>query len=382
MDCMLYLADDCNMKCRYCYEGQEKMYGRISKENIKKAIDFIIKVNEDDKIDLTFFGGEPMLNKNMMYYAVQYIEEKYDIPFEYSITTNGTCLEKEDIEFMREKNFVISLSVDGTKKTHNLNRLSKSGKMDLYEKTIDNLQYLVKLKIPFIVRMTVTCNNVYYMYDNILYFFNMGVRKFDIAFNEFEDWNITYLQILEHELQKVDLWYLTNLKDIEYLNFFDGKITFFIVKRPNLFCNAGTKNHFVINSKGEFYPCNYVCNKEIWKMGTLDTIFDEKICFKNIKKHIISNNKCMLCEIKFACIGSRCGFKNYILTGKFNVPHSNLCTLEKILYKHNDIVFSEMYYKKEDRFLQFYNIAIRKRYPLTEWMMKIQSEEKNVKSLF
>lgn len=223
--------------------------------------------------------------------------------------------------------------------------------------------------------MTVTCNNVKYMYDNVLYFFDIGVRKFDIAFNEFENWDVCYLQILEHELQKLDLWYLSNLRDIEYLNLFDGKITFFIVERETFFCNAGKKEHFVINSKGEFYPCNYVCNKECWKIGTLDTKYSEKDCFNHIKEHLASDSKCRLCEIRFACIGARCGFKNYMLTGKFNLPSNNLCNLEKILYKHNEIVFMEMYYRKEERFLQFYKTAIEKEYKLTEWIIKLAERE-------
>lgn len=376
MECILYLADDCNLKCKYCYEGTEKLQGRILKRNVEKAVDFMVKVSEGEEIDLTFLGGEPLLNKEMMYYTIQYIKEKYNIPFNYSITTNGIYLEKKDINFMNDNNFEISLSVDGRKETHNLNRCAKDGRTDLYEKIIENVNYMVYQKIPFKVRMTVTCNNVQYMYDNIKYFFNMGVKKFDIAFNEFENWSINYLQILEKELQKVDLWYLANLKGIEYLNLFDGKITFFIAKRKPLFCNAGKKEHFVINSRGEFYPCNYVCNQETWKLGTLNTIYNEKKCFDNIRKHIKKESKCELCDIKFECIGARCGFKNYMLTGNFNVPNKNSCNLEKILYKHNEIVFIEMYKRKEERFLHFYNTAINKGYQLTDWMLRLLEKEK------
>lgn len=151
MECTLYLSDDCNLKCRYCYEGHEKLHNKISKKTIEKAIDFIIKINRDDKIDLVFLGGEPMLNKEMMYYTIQYIKQYYNIQFNYSITTNGTCIEEKDIEFMYENKFEISLSVDGKRETHNLNRCAKNEKLELYDKIIYNINYMVKREIPFTV---------------------------------------------------------------------------------------------------------------------------------------------------------------------------------------------------------------------------------------
>lgn len=373
MECTLYLTDDCNLKCSYCYEGHDKLHSRISQATLEKAIDFMVSVNEDEEIELNFLGGEPMLNKKMMYHAVQYIKDSYEIPFRYSITTNGTCCEREDIDFMFQNNFEISLSVDGKKETHILNRHVKSKQSDeeLYDKIIDNLKYMVNEKIPFTVRMTVTCNNVHHFYENVQYFWELGVRRFDIAFNEFEIWSVYYLQLLEQELQRLDVFYLSNPGEIESINLYDGKMTFFIAKRELRFCSAGRKSHFVINSKGEFYPCNYVCNQELWKMGTLDTVFSEKLCFSHIKENITNDNKCQLCEIAYACIGARCGFKNYCLSGELNVPNDNLCNLEKVLYKHNDLVFQEMFYLKDKRFMRFYEIAKKENFQLTDWMIEV-----------
>lgn len=377
MDCTLYLADNCNLECTYCYEGHQKGMDRISKTTVEKAIDFLEQKNTDREIDLTFLGGEPMLNKEMMYYAVEYSKKKL-VKFNYIITTNGTCCDKKDIDYMHENGFKVSLSIDGDRRTHELNRKIK-GKDDAgktYDIIIENLKYMVKNSFPVIIRMTVTCNNVQYLYSNVLYFYNMGVTKLDIEFNEFEEWKIHSLQLLEHELQKLDFWYLSNGDKIKYLSLFDGKITFFIAKRKVQFCNAGRKSHFVINSKGEFYPCNYVCNQEQWKIGNLKTVFDEKKCFNNIKLHIEKQSKCTECEINFACVGARCGFKNFNLTGFLNKPNDNLCNLEKILYKHNELVFAEMYRRKDARLMNLLEYALVKGYPLTNWMIELMEQEK------
>lgn len=373
MECTLYLTDDCNLECSYCYEGHDKLHNHILQTTIEKAIDYMVCVNEEEEIELNFLGGEPMLNKKMMYYAIQYIKDSYEIPFSYSITTNGTCCEKEDIDFMFQNHFKISLSVDGKKETHNLNRHAKNkqGEESLYDKIMENLKYMVKKKVPFAVRMTVTCNNVHHLYENVHYFWDLGVRRIEIAFNEFEIWSVYYLQLLEQELQRLDVFYLSNPEEIEELNIYDGKMTFFIAKREICFCSAGRRSHFVINSKGEFYPCNYVCNQDLWKMGTLNTVFSEKRCFSHIKEHLSNDSKCRSCEIAYACIGARCGFKNFCLSGKFNVPNDNLCNLEKILYKHNDLVFREMFYIKDKRFMKFFEIAKEENYELTDWMKEV-----------
>ena len=377
MECTLYLADDCNLKCSYCYEGHDKLHNRISKETLEKAIDFMVRVNEDEEIDLNFLGGEPMLNKEMMYYAVKYIKEQHNIKFNYTITTNGTCCEREDIDFMFQNNFEISFSVDGKRETHNMNRCAKNSQVEskLYDKIMSNLNYMIKRKISVTVRMTVTCNIVKHFYENILYFLDMGIRRFDIAFNEFEEWSAYSLQVLEHEMQKIDVLYLSNPAKIESLNFYDSKITFFIANRKIQYCCAGRKSHFVISSEGCFYPCNYVCNRESWKMGSLDTIFNEKVCFNHIKKHIVAHSKCKNCEIRYACIGARCGFKNYCLTNEFNTPNDNLCNLEKILYKHNDLVFREMFRRRDKRVMKFYEIAVNEGYQLTNWMKEVVESE-------
>lgn len=223
MECMIYLSDDCNLCCNYCYEGNHKRKRRISDATIEHALDFIVRVNSDKEINLTFLGGEPMLNKEMLYFTVDLIKDKYDIPFHYSITTNGTCCSFEDIDFMHKNNFEISLSIDGTKKTHEMNRRPKNeGDNNLfYQKIIDNLSYMIEKNISFTVRMTATCNNVSDLYNNILYFFAMGVKKFDIAFNEFEDWGVNDLKELEKQCFKIDAWFLDNIHGISYLNMFE-----------------------------------------------------------------------------------------------------------------------------------------------------------------
>ena len=161
MECTIYLTDDCNMKCNYCYEGNEKNKSVLSEDRLKTVLQYIIDNNPvNDPIDLVFLGGEPLLNPKMMVKAIEIINTKYadckDL-FHYSITTNGTLLTRDIIDFLIENSFQISISVDGDEETHNLNRKSKNGK-SVFPIVMKNIKYLIEKDVDFSVRMTVTKN--------------------------------------------------------------------------------------------------------------------------------------------------------------------------------------------------------------------------------
>ncbi len=64
MECTLYLTDDCNLKCSYCYEGNKKNKSYMSEATLEKVLNFIAQNNRpNDPIDLLLLGGEPLPTK-------------------------------------------------------------------------------------------------------------------------------------------------------------------------------------------------------------------------------------------------------------------------------------------------------------------------------
>ena len=64
MECTIYLAEGCNLKCTYCYEGIDKKTGKMDIRTFDQTLAFIMKNRvENDKIHIVFLGGEPLLNK-------------------------------------------------------------------------------------------------------------------------------------------------------------------------------------------------------------------------------------------------------------------------------------------------------------------------------
>lgn len=360
MDCVLFLANDCNMRCTYCYEGIEKKEILLSKEMMYKSIDFCKELANGKEIDLTLLGGEPLLNRSVFLLLLDYISDDY---INISMTTNGTIWDDEILAKIIEKRVSLSISIDGDEKTHLKNRGSKSG-INLYWKTMETIRTLLKNNVLFVTRMTVAKNTVTRFFDNIIYFYKMGIKNISVAINEFEEWDDASLFRLDEELSKLDEWYLNHIDEGVFIDLYDAKIGEIMVCRERRFCSAGTKNHFVIDSRGIIYPCSYVVDDPIWEIGNIEMGINESRFREALRQHIVRKKACSDCEINYYCISTRCGFKNYKLTGWINETSINVCKLEKTIFKHNKKVYSTLLASKNSRIMMAYDYLVENGYKL------------------
>jgi uncharacterized protein len=160
----LAIAQKCNMGCTYCYADQGDFGGpqkNMSLATAYKAIDLLIKdCPEKGKVQLTFLGGEPLLNRKIIKEATVYaatIAKQKNIQVNYSITTNGTLVTEDDAFFFEEYGFAVTVSLDGLGKTHDLHRPIKGGK-NSFDTIIKNIQPLLSIqkKMQVSARVTVT----------------------------------------------------------------------------------------------------------------------------------------------------------------------------------------------------------------------------------
>lgn len=339
MDCTLYLTNDCNMRCKYCYEGAEKSRIMLSSELMRRALELCREYAGDKEIDLTLLGGEPLLNRDVFLELMDLIND--DDKIKVTMTTNGTIWDDEIMKRIVEKKVDLSISIDGDEKTHFTNRVSVNGS-NLYEKTQKTIRSLIDNNIPFAVRMTVATNNVSYFCDNVDYFYKMGIKHINAALNEFENWSADSLRELDEQMRRLDDWYIEHIDDGILLDMYDGRLGELLVYRPRYFCSAGRKNHFVITADGKIYPCNYVANDNVWEIGDIYSGIDSER-FEALKdKFFIKALACSDCGVRHACISTRCGFKNYKLTGWLNKANDDLCNLEKIMIRHTKSVFARL----------------------------------------
>ena len=362
MECTIYLAEGCNLKCTYCYEGIDKKTGKMDIRTFDQTLAFIMKNRvENDKIHIVFLGGEPLLNKPLFFYAINKINSNYKEirdQFKLEMTTNGVFLDDNVIKVVKEENINLSLSIDGEEHTQKRNRRSVYGD-DTFSTISKNLQKLIEQQVMFNVRMTVTCNNVEDMYNNVCYFLERGVNRIYIAYNYFDNWDEIKLKILHEQMELLDSLYIHNiaLTGCKVINLYDFKYTTFLAKRPIVFCSAGTTGHFVVNTEGDIYPCGYVANDEDWKIGTVWTGIEKKKFMFKVEKSVKKIHECQKCEKAFTCMSTRCGFLNYKASGWLNKPDVPICKLEQVLYWHNLKVFNALYQNKCPRLLEYVEIA-------------------------
>ena len=155
---MLEVTSACNFRCKYCtyseYYDRTRPHGSemMSFYVAKKAIDYyfenfkiILKRNPQRKPIVNFYGGEPLLNFDLIEKCVAYIEKYYkDYLHEnfYYITTNGFLLTEKIQDFLYKNKFNVLISIDGYKENHDRNRLTISGK-----KTFDTVFHNYKTMI-------------------------------------------------------------------------------------------------------------------------------------------------------------------------------------------------------------------------------------------
>lgn len=136
---VLEVTEQCNLQCAYCYYG--KMYNNSSErianmneENCIKVLRELLSIRNVlyNKISISFYGGEPLLNFRLIRTVVMFCKNEFPgIEYSFSFTTNGTLL-KRHIDFLEENNFKILVSLDGSEKD-NINRVYKNLKPSFSE---------------------------------------------------------------------------------------------------------------------------------------------------------------------------------------------------------------------------------------------------------
>ena len=149
----LQVTQQCNLRCTYCIYSETNNPGqrshankRMTKETAKKCIDFLLEHSRDvdDRLSIGFYGGEPLLEFDLIKYTVQYAKERlFGKSLYFHMTTNATLLKDEILDFIIQENISVLVSLDGGKEIHDRNRrfLNGQGSFDI---VIKNLQEYIR----------------------------------------------------------------------------------------------------------------------------------------------------------------------------------------------------------------------------------------------
>lgn len=339
----LHIAHDCNLACRYCFAEEGEYHGRralMSYEVGKKALDFLIaNSGKRRNLEVDFFGGEPLMNWEVIKQLVAYgrsKEEEHHKKFRFTLTTNGVLLNDEIMEFCNQEMSNVVLSLDGRKEINDRMRPFRNGKGS-YELIVPKFQEFAKKRgdKDYFVRGTFTRNNLDFSGD-VVHFADLGFRKMSIepvVASPDEPYAIREedLPRIMEEYDKLALEYIKREKEGNGFTFFHFMLDLdqgpCVAKRLSG-CGSGTE-YLAVTPWGDLYPCHQFVGEDKFLLGNVEEgvtnteIRDEfKLC------NVYAKDKCRDCFARFYCSGG-CAANSFNFHGSITDAYDIGCEMQK-----------------------------------------------------
>ncbi len=347
----MFLTTQCNLTCTYCFCG--KKYNSSMKWNVAVgAVNFFEKNRDYKDNTITFFGGEPLIEKELLFRIADYVMENCP-DIKMHVTTNGTLLSEGVYDELKKRNINILLSLDGYEENHDFYRKYTSGKGS-WNTIIRNLNSLHIDVFPPI-RMTVTVKNVEKLSSNVINLYNMGFKSiaFYIAYED--KWDENKIYIYESEYRKIALFYEQCFENGQpiYIDSIDKVIDSNINNIINQ-CAIGNQCISVLPD-GTFYPCHRIdFTKKPLNMGDVYNGVKKEACefYRNILD--LSDPECDECVLHTRCL--QCPIQNKNITGGYHLVPEISCEVNRIHIVYGDKIAGDLYQSNNNMFLKkFYN---------------------------
>jgi len=329
------LTQRCNLRCTYCPYSATGNYGHrnhsdasMSIETAKKAIDFFLSNAVDSSnMHIGFYGGEPLLEFELIKICINYIENEYsDCAISYGLTTNGTLLTMEKYKYLSSKGFNIIVSIDGPKPIHDRYRVFFNGSGS-YDVIMANLEKIrsnypessknIAINTVFGPQQDDLCNElVFSNLDDVKHYNNISMSLLsnlylDTPYQYSEAFGATY----QRELCKLLLYLVGKIRleltskvisstistyDREYHRLFRME-KFPEVLHPSGTCIPGADRLFV-NVYGDLYTCEKVSERSSkTRIGNIES----GIAVEKVKELLnigsLVSDHCKKCWVIFHC---------------------------------------------------------------------------------
>lgn len=317
-------SGNCNMRCRYCFyhditENREiESYGIMTEENLEIIIKKLLE-RADISCNIAFQGGEPTLAGLKFFRRLMEFEKKYNVKnvkISNCIQTNGYLIDEEWAQFLGENNFLVGLSLDGTKDIHDANRLDY--KLDgTFNRVMKAAKLFEKYNVEFNILCVITSLTArhtaqiyrFFMKNNLRYM--QFIPCLDPMYEEKGQHNYSLTPKLYGQFLKnlFDLWYADVKKgNFVYIRYFENLVGMLLGIMPEA-CGVFGRCSYqtVIEADGGVYPCDfYVIDR--YRMGNLITDSFEEIEKKRLEigfaaQSLHVHEKCKTCRWYKICRG-------------------------------------------------------------------------------
>ena len=338
----LMVAQDCNLRCRYCF-GDGGSYGGeravMSPEVGRAAVDYLIAHCGPRKhCEIDFFGGEPLMNMETVKAVTEYVrqrEKETGKAFKLTLTTNGVLLKDDIIQWLNDNNISVVLSVDGRREVHDRMRPDVAGNGS-YDRVIKNFRKLVDSRDGknYYMRGTYTKKNMDFTEDVLV----MNDAGFDILSVEPVVLKDSPLGFTEEDLPRIFAEY-DRLTETYLRRHREGKDFFFFhfnmdlsngpcVAKRLAGCGAGHE-YYAVAENGDLYPCHQFVGRGRYKLGNVyDGVQDKDLPRYFRESHVLNKEKCRDCWARFFCSGG-CHANVDLFHDDIRKPYEVGCEIQK-----------------------------------------------------
>ncbi len=354
------LTHDCNLRCRYCYAGDGN-YGLprdyMDMSMAERAAEALVKSSGPRKnISVLFFGGEPLLNFEVLKYFVLYMSKllrNKDKKINYTVITNATLLTDRVVDFLNEYNIGVQISLDGPKEIQDFLRPgpSKTGSFDMLEKKVK--KFTASRGKRGSVRASVSHYNTDLL-DLTKFLLDMGFNHIHfepITVSENSEFFLTPgdLKKLEKEYERLADFYYNELEKGHYFGiegFTNAMSATYNADQKMYGCGVG-RTFLAVTPKGDLYPCHRLQGMDEWKMGSLSTGINEEM--RNIFLNTFAENidECARCWARYYC-GGGCIVESLVYNKSLYKPPQWHCELRRLELKLGLQIYSALSRKSGD----------------------------------
>lgn len=343
------LTNGCNLNCTYCYISAYQKKMRLL--DIKKFIDILDFLQNEKNHTIHFYfagSGEPTINFNVLKQIPSICKEKGFNHCIFELTTNGTLLTQEIIDFLKLNKFILHVSMDGNEKLHNQTRIYHNGNGS-FDAVYSSVKKLQKNKINFSCNTVIKPGN-----DKLLELFSFfEENKIEFAFNIatesvsghfipqakelkiFEEQLSTIIKKYRHLIESNQKIYAIKLiDDIKRIHY----------RKVNKNGCAASKEGFHIDIDGNIYSCTYHSSSKDISVGDIYNGVDYQKIINDqwYAKPVNDYPVCKKCWMKYLCSGS-CFAIKWLENKDTNIPSSYLCKTYNIYWKAIITLYVQVY---------------------------------------
>jgi len=311
----LYLAEACNMRCKYCYVGENDALhnGLMPSEVARAAVDLVFRRSRGvPNIQITFFGGEPLLNKPVMREVIAYSQmlgQQHGKTVRYSLTTNATLLDDEVIGYIKQYNFGLMISLDGPPEVQNEMRPMADGSGS-FDRVAQNVKRLMRRRKRVTVRCTISNRHLNLM-DIVEFLEGFGFTRvglsrcdgksyrtgeYDIGPEEYALLEEQYERLLERYLRQIEQG-----EELRFDQFTGGAKGMHKPERVPLLRCGVCRGCTTVGVDGKLYPCHRYAGMEHYVMGDVSTGVDREKQAEILRNYFRIKQHCENCWARSVC---------------------------------------------------------------------------------